>query len=55
MISHTTEKFRKLFLALPLEIQKQTKVAYFQLKNNQYHPSLQFNQEKWWATFAHPT
>ena len=42
MISHTTEKFRKLLLALPLEIQKQTRVAYFQFKNNPYHPSLQF-------------
>jgi hypothetical protein len=44
VISQTTEKFRKLFAALPLDIQNQAKVAYSQFKNNPYHPSLQFKR-----------
>jgi len=44
VISQTTEKFGKLFAALPLDIQNQAKVAYSQFKNNPYHPSLQFKR-----------
>ena len=44
MISHATEKFRKLFSALPLDIQKQARVAYSQFRSNPYHPSLQFKR-----------
>uniref|UniRef100_UPI004055A5EE ParE family toxin-like protein n=1 Tax=Candidatus Electronema sp. TaxID=2698783 RepID=UPI004055A5EE len=44
MISETTEKFWKLYSALPAAIQKQTKIAYSQFKNNPYHPSLQFKR-----------
>ena len=44
MISETTEKFWKLYSALPAAIQKQTKIAYSQFKNNPYHPSSQFKR-----------
>ena len=44
MISHTTEKFRKLYSLLPVGIQKQARIAYTQFKQNPYHPSLQFKR-----------
>ncbi|RIZ68621.1 MAG: hypothetical protein D0528_07025 [Methylococcales bacterium] len=44
MILHTTEKFWKLYSALPVDIRKQAKIAYIQFKNNPYHPSLQFKR-----------
>ncbi len=44
MISHLTEKFRKLYGLLPNEIRKQAKIAYAQFKQNPYHPSLQFKR-----------
>lgn len=44
MKSHTTERFRKLFLALPKEVQEQTREAYRLFKQNPYHPSLSFKQ-----------
>ncbi|MDR4521315.1 MAG: hypothetical protein R3E36_12110 [Nitrosomonas sp.] len=44
MISHTTEKFWKLYSALPADIRKQAKIAYIQFKNNPYHPGLQFKR-----------
>lgn len=44
MISHTTEKFWKLYSALPTDIRKQAKIAYFQFKNDPYHPGLQFKR-----------
>jgi len=44
VISHTTEKFGKLYSALSVDVQKQAKIAYIQFKNNPYHPSLQFKR-----------
>lgn len=44
MISHVTEKFWKLYLALPVDVQKQAKIAYSQFKINPYYPSLQFKR-----------
>ena len=44
MISHTTEKFWQLYSVLPVDIQKQAKIAYIQFQNNPYHPSLQFKR-----------
>jgi hypothetical protein len=44
VISHTTEKFWKLYSALPTAIRKQTKNTYSQFKNNPYHPSLRFKR-----------
>jgi hypothetical protein len=42
--SHTTESFRKLFRALPKEIQEQGRDAYRLFKQNPYHPSLRFKR-----------
>jgi hypothetical protein len=44
MKSHTTERFRKLFRALPHQIQKQGREAYRLFKQNPHHPSLRFKQ-----------
>lgn len=44
MISHRTEKFWKLYSALPVDIRKQAKIAYIQLTNYSYHPRLQFKR-----------
>ena len=44
MNSHTSERFRKLLAALPKDIQKQAKKAYFQFKKDPYHPSLNFKR-----------
>jgi len=44
VISHTTERFRKLLAQLPKEIQKQAKEAYLQFEKDPYHPSLRFKR-----------
>ena len=44
MISHTTERFRKLLAQLPKEIQKQAKEASLQFENDPYHPGLRFKR-----------
>ena len=44
MKSHTTERFRKLFRALPADIQKQGREAYRLFQQNPHHPSLRFKQ-----------
>lgn len=44
MISHRTERFRKLLMALSKDIQRQTKEAYVQFRDNPYHPSLHFKR-----------
>ncbi len=44
MISHTTERFRKLLKKLPKEIRGQAKDAYTQFKKNPYHSGLHFKQ-----------
>jgi len=42
MISHTTERFRKMFADLPESIQRQARKAYKQFQKNPHHPSLYF-------------
>ena len=44
MISHTTERFRKLLAQLPKEIQKQAEEAYLQFENDPYYPGLRFKR-----------
>ena len=44
MISHTTERFRKLLADLPKEIQRQAKEAYAQFQKDPYHPGLRFKR-----------
>ncbi len=44
MISHTTERFRKLFAQLPRGIQKQAKEAYIRFEKDPYYPGLRFKQ-----------
>ncbi len=44
MISHTTERFRKLLVQLPKEIQKQAKEAYILFEKDPYHPGLNFKR-----------
>jgi hypothetical protein len=44
MKSFTTDKFWKLYLALPSEIQNQANFAYAQFIEEPYHPSLQFKR-----------
>ena len=44
MISLTTERFRKLLVQLPREIQKQAKEAYLQFEKDPYHPGLRFKR-----------
>jgi len=44
MISHTTERFRKLYENLPEQIRNQTKQAYNQFKSDPYYPGLHFKR-----------
>jgi len=44
MISHTTQRFPKLFADLPKAVQKQAKEAYAQFRRSPYHPSLRFKR-----------
>jgi len=44
MISHTTERFRKLLAQLPKEIQKQAKEAYLHFEKDPYYPGLRFKR-----------
>lgn len=44
MISHTTERFRRLLADLPKETQRQVKEAYTQFKKDPYHPGLHFKR-----------
>ena len=44
MISHTTERFRKLLAQLPHEIQKQENEAYLRFEKDPYYPGLRFKQ-----------
>jgi len=44
MISHTTQRFRKLFVGLSKAVRKQVKEAYAQFRRNPYHPSLHFKR-----------
>ena len=44
MISHTTERFRKLYENLPEQIRKQAMEAYIQFKSDSYYPSLHFKR-----------
>lgn len=44
MISHTTERFRKLLANLPKEIQKQAKEAYTVFEKDPHHPGLRFKR-----------
>ena len=44
MISHTSERFRKAFKALPKSIQRQAKDAYKLFSRDPYYPSLRFKQ-----------
>jgi hypothetical protein len=42
--SRTTTQFRKMFAALPEEIQEQTRQAYKQFKQDPSYPSLRFKK-----------
>ena len=44
MISHTTEKFRKLFAKLPKEIRLKARESYSQFHEDPYYPSLNFKK-----------
>jgi mRNA-degrading endonuclease RelE of RelBE toxin-antitoxin system len=44
MISHTTERFRKLYENLPKQIREQANQAYSQFKSDPYHPGLHFKR-----------
>jgi hypothetical protein len=44
MISHTTERFRKVFAGLPMSVQKQARAAYRLFQQDPHHPSLGFKQ-----------
>ncbi|MGH9898207.1 MAG: hypothetical protein ACRD63_00385 [Pyrinomonadaceae bacterium] len=44
MISHTTDRFRKAYQKLPLNIQRKAREAYQLWKQDQFHPSLQFKR-----------
>ena len=44
MISHTTQRFRKVFSHLPAKIQAQVRKAYKQFKKDPFYPSLRFKQ-----------
>jgi len=48
MISHTTERFRAAYQALPDAIRRQAREAYRLFRHNPAHPSLRFRQ-------VHPT
>jgi mRNA-degrading endonuclease RelE of RelBE toxin-antitoxin system len=42
--SRTTAEFRKSFVALPKQVQEQTREAYRQFKENPNYPSLRFKK-----------
>jgi hypothetical protein len=42
MNSHITDKFRKAFAEMPVDVQKQARQAYRLFIENPYHPSLRF-------------
>jgi len=44
MISHTTQRFRKLYGHLPEQIQKQAKQVYRKFKKEPYYPGLHFKR-----------
>ncbi len=44
MISHTTDRFRKTFAALPKQVQRQAKDVYKQFKQDPFYPSLNFKR-----------
>jgi len=44
MISHTTQRFRKLYGNLPEQIRKQARQAYRQFESDPYYPSLHFKR-----------
>jgi mRNA-degrading endonuclease RelE of RelBE toxin-antitoxin system len=44
MISHTTERFRKLYESLPKQIREQANQAYSQFKKDPYYPGLHFKR-----------
>jgi hypothetical protein len=44
MNSRTTEKFRELFAALPVRIQRQTREAYRLFRDHPSHPGLHFKR-----------
>jgi hypothetical protein len=44
MISHTTDRFRKLLENLPEDIKRQAKHAYTHFMNDPYHPGLHFKR-----------
>ena len=48
MISHTSERFRKIFAELPKQIQQQAREAYKQFAKDPFYPGLHFKQ-------VHPT
>lgn len=48
MKSHISERFRKAFETLPLQVRQKAKEAYQRFRANPHHPSLQFKQ-------IHPT
>ncbi|MEI6221844.1 MAG: hypothetical protein WCP97_03685 [bacterium] len=44
MISHTTDRFRQAFTALPVSVRQQARKAYLLFSSNPSHPSLRFKQ-----------
>ena len=44
MTSHKTERFKKLFSRLPVEIQERTNKTYSLFKKNPFYPSLHFKR-----------
>jgi len=42
--SRTTERFRKSFVELPEQVQRQARAAYKRFRENPYHPSLHFKK-----------
>ena len=44
MISHTTQRFRKLYGNLPEQIRKQAKRVYRQFEKDPYYPGLHFKR-----------
>lgn len=44
MISHTTDKFWKVYQKLPTQIRKQAKSSFILFQKDPYHPSLHFKK-----------
>jgi hypothetical protein len=44
MNSRTTAEFRELFANLPVEVQRQARIAYRRFQQNPHHPGLRFRQ-----------